>query len=118
MVYNYSHSTTIYGHITYFLSVTPPPELKDLTKLRIVNWRNVGLNLGLNDSLLWRIKADNAQKPDHTQNCVTDMFSWWLHSCANPTYSQLVEALVFAGEKTAAMELCEIHGELLEVFLP
>ena len=94
-----------------FYIVSPPPELHQLANLQITNWRSVGLNLGLDDSVLQCIKADYSNHPNHTLNCVIEMFSTWLDSSTNPTYSQVVEALASAGENAAVMKLCEKHGE-------
>ena len=108
---------TIYIYIsTYpFLScIAPPsPELRVLDNLRITKWRSVGLKLGLEDSILNCIQADHAHYPCHTQRCGLAMFSAWLDSCTSPTYTQLVEALVSAGENGAAEELSRQYGIII-----
>lgn len=82
------------------------PELKELDLLRLVNWHGVGLQLGIDDYELEKIRL-NYQDLDDRKRA---MFRVWLRACRNPNYHDLAKILEVVGETTAAKQ---IRGDYL-----
>lgn len=80
---------------------SPKPDLKDLDLVEIVEWYSVGLQLGINEYALKTIEHDYSRLSDRKR----EMFSVWLRSGDNLTYSHLIKALTAAGEAKAAQGL-------------
>ena len=82
-----------------------PSALKDLVKLPVAaEWRQLGVQLGVPLHRLRRIQANNRNCPDFAQECLTDMFYWWLNSGRGKTYERLACALNAIGERDLARE--------------
>ena len=80
---------------------SPQPELKDLDLIEVVNWQGVGLQLGVRDYELQKIKLDYQRHDDRKRG----MFRAWLHTCVNPNYHNLIKALEAVGERKTAQQL-------------
>ena len=87
----------------------PEPQLKDVVLIRVNSWYDLGLQLDLEDSRLEAIKSTNH---GNTEECRRDMFRTWLRSQTDPSYQQLVRALVAIGEQKEAKHLCEKYGKV------
>ena len=79
------------------------PELKDLDLIKLVNWQGVGLQLGIEDYELQKIRLNYQELDDRKR----EMFRAWLRTCANPNYHDLIKALEAAGESKAAQQTRE-----------
>ena len=89
----------------------PLSELKDLVKLPVAaDWRQLGLQLGVPLHRLRRIQANNRNCPDFAQECLTDMFTWWLNNGRDTTYERLECGLRGIGETRLATQLREQYS--------
>ena len=82
------------------------PTLKELVRLKINDWYNVGLQLELGEEALDKIE-ESYHNPSTQQR---KMFTLWLHSVADPSYHTLVTALLLVNEEQAATDICTQHG--------
>ena len=80
---------------------SPQPELKDLDLVEVVNWEGVGLQLGVGDYELKKIKLDYQYHDERKR----EMFRAWLRTCVNPNYHDLIKALEAVGERKTAQKL-------------
>ena len=95
----------------------PPSALKDLVKLPVAaKWKQLGLQLGVPMHRLQQIQANNSSYPDSTQECLTDMFDWWLNNGRGKTYERLARALSTIGKRELARQFHE-SGEISCFFL-
>lgn len=88
---------------------TPKPTLKELVKVKVTNWYNLGLQLDIDDDELQAIGCNNPQDQD---SCKRGMFRKWLKKSPQASYTQLIRALVDIGDVNEADILCKKHGEL------
>ena len=72
-------------------------------------WRQLGLQLGVPLHRLRRIQANNRNCPDFAQECLTDMFYWWLNNSHDKTYERLASGLRDIGKTNLATQLREQH---------
>ena len=90
----------------------PPSALKDLVELPVAaEWKQLGLQLGVPLHRLRRIQANNSNCPDFAQECLTDMFDWWLNNGHDKTYERLARALNTIGKRGLARQFHE-SGEI------
>ena len=88
----------------------PPSALKDLVKLPVAaEWRQLGVQLSVPLHRLRRIQANNRNCPDFAQECLTDMFYWWLNNGHDKTYERLASGLRDIGKTNLATQLREQH---------
>ena len=82
----------------------PQPELimKDLEVIELVNWQGVGLQLGVKDYELQKIKLNNPLCHDDQKR---EMFRAWLRTSVNPNYDDVIKALEAVGERNVAQQL-------------
>ena len=78
--------------------------MKDLILIKVTEWYELGLQLGVEDVELEEIKKKN---PGNLKACRRNMFRAWLRITPNPSYQQLVEALMAMGEAKEADLLCK-----------
>ena len=76
--------------------------------MKVKRWYDLGLQLDIDDDDLQIIRCDNPQDQD---DCKRDMFRTWLTICPQPSYRQLVQALVALGDLREADHLCKKYGE-------
>ena len=88
------------------------PQLKDLVLVRAVEWYDLGLQLGVENAELKVIQKNN---PGDLRACRREMFEAWLRITPNPSYQQLVEALLKVGEIDEADCLCKKYGRTMAV---
>lgn len=81
----------------------PAPELKDLDLVKLLDWQRVGLQLGIEDYELQKIRMDYQKHDDRKR----EMFRIWLRTCANPNYLDLIKTLEKVGESKAAQQIKE-----------
>ena len=86
------------------------PELKDLVLVQTTKWYYLGLQLGIKDTELDVIEENN---PKDIDTCKRKMFKAWLRITPNPSYQQLVEALVAVREISEADRLCKKYGKII-----
>ena len=91
-----------------FLSGAQGPQMKELVLIKVTEWYELGLQLGVEDAELEVIEKDNR---GDLKACRRNMFRAWLRITPNPSYQQLVEALVAVGEAKAADFLCKKYGK-------
>ena len=80
--------------------------------VRAVEWYNLGLQLGVENAELKVIQKNN---PGDLRACQREMFEAWLRITPNPSYQQLVEALLEVGEITEADRLCKKYSKTMAV---
>jgi len=83
--------------------------LKELVKVKVTNWYNLGLQLDIDDDELQAIGCNNPQDQD---GCKRGMFRKWLKKSPQASYTQLIRALVDIGDVNEADILCKKHSEL------
>ena len=84
------------------------PLLKDLVLVQVAEWYDLGLQLGVEDEELDVIKGNNTR---NLRACKREMFRAWLRIAANPSYQQLVEALIAVGDVKEADQLSKKYGK-------
>ena len=89
-----------------FQTHSSAPELKDLDIIKLVNWQGVGLQLGIEDYELQKIRLSYQEHDDRKR----EMFRIWLRTCSNPNYLDLIKALEAVGESKAAQQIRENCG--------
>ena len=82
--------------------------MKDLVLIKVTEWYELGLQLGVDDAELEEIEKNNR---GDLRACRRNMFRAWLRISPSPSYQQLVEALVTVGEVREAEYLCEKYGK-------
>ena len=66
------------------------PELKDLVKLPVAaKWKQLGVQLGVPTHKLDEIQANHEHSPNFVEECLRDMFNWWLNNGRDTTYERL-----------------------------
>ena len=89
--------------------------MKDLAKLAnlpvTAMWRGLGLKLGVPHHQLDIIQSNCAQYPDHTNQCLTRMFEWWLRNSCESTYESLATALDAIGRRDLALKVCQENSK-------
>ena len=97
-----------------FLSGTQGPQVKDLVLIKVTEWYELGLQLGVDDAELEEIEKNNRR---HLRACRRSMFRPWLRITPSPSYQQLVEALTTVGEGKEADLLCKKYSRPLNLQL-
>ena len=87
------------------------PSLRDLNRLQVApQWYELGLELGLTKSDLDIIEKDDGRD---SSTCRRKMFSKWLSSSNDASYSGLVDALVEIDKKDVAefvsQKFCKLY---------
>ena len=82
--------------------------MKDLILIKVNEWYELGLQLGVEDAKLEEIERKN---PGNLNACRRNMFRAWLRITPNPSYQQLVEALETVGEERQADLLCKKYSK-------
>ena len=76
-------------------------ELKDLVKLPVAaKWKQLGVQLGVPTHKLDEIQANHEHSPNFAQECLSDMFTWWLNNGRDVTKERLERSLRDIGEIT------------------
>ena len=91
-----------------FLSGAQGPQMKDLVLIKITEWYELGLQLGVDDAELEEIEKNNR---GDLRACRRNMFRAWLRITPTPSYQQLVEALTAVGEGKEADLLCKKYSK-------
>ena len=86
------------------------PQLKDLVLVRAVEWYDLGLQLEVENA---ELKVIQKNHPGDLRACRREMFEAWLRTTPNPSYQQLVEALLEVGEINEADRLCDKYGKIM-----
>ena len=73
--------------------------MKDLVLIKVTEWYELGLQLGVEDAELEVIEKDNR---GDLKACRRNMFRAWLRITPSPSYQQLVVALMAVGEAKEA----------------
>jgi len=95
-------------HFLFLIGTAPEPTLKELVKVKVNSWYDLGLELDIADDDLQTIERN---RPQDQKGCKRDMFRTWLRICPQATYRQLVQALVELGDVSEADRLCRKYGE-------
>ena len=91
----------------FFLSGTQDLQMKDLVLIKVTEWYELGLQLGVDDAELEEIEKNNRD----LRACRRSMFRAWLRITPSPSYQQLVEALMTVGEGKEADLLCKKYSK-------
>ena len=102
----------MFPNLTISSSPHSVPQLKDLVLVRAVEWYDLGLQLGVENAELKVIQKNN---PGDLRACRREMFEAWLRITPNPSYQQLVEALLAVGETNEVECLCKKYGKIMAV---
>ena len=108
----YHTSYQMFTNLTISSSSHSGPQLKDLVLVQAAEWYELGLQLGVENAELKVIKKNN---PGDFKACRREMFEAWLRITTNPSYQQLVEALLTVGETSAADHLCQKYSKIMAV---
>ena len=84
------------------------PQLKDLVLVQTIEWYDLGLQLGIDDTELDVIEKNNR---GDLKACRRNMFRAWLRITPTPSYQQLVEALMAVGEGKEADLVCKKYSK-------
>ena len=77
----------------------PCSALKDLVKLPVTaEWRRLGQELDVPLHKLNEIQANHEHSRNFVQDCLSDMFDWWLNNDDDTTYERLACGLRGIGE--------------------
>ena len=99
---------------------SPVRDLSFLTELRglITRWKEVGDHLGVPASELDVIQENNHARVHPTENCLRDMFLWWLRTDGNDvTARKLVKVAHEIGEHTTEAVIKQEFGKEIKVLL-
>ena len=89
----------------------PSSALKDLVKLPVAaEWRQLGVQLGVPIHTLDEIQANHEHSPNFAQECLSDMFTWWLNNGHDVTYERLECGLRDIGETRMAKQFHQLHS--------
>ena len=77
------------------IGTAPKPTLKELVKVNVNDWYDLGLQLDIADGDLQTIQRN---WPQDQKGSKRDMFRTWLQNCPQASYRQLVQALVEVGD--------------------
>ena len=102
----------MFPNLTISSSPHSVPQLKDLVLVRAVEWYDLGLQLGVENAEMKVIQKNN---PGDLTTCRREMFEVWLRITPNPSYQQLVEALLAVRETNEAECLCKKYGKIIPV---
>ena len=80
--------------------------------VRVVEWYDLGLQLGVENAELEVIQKN---KIGDLRACRREMFKAWLRINPNPSFQQLVEALLAVGETSEADRLCKKYSKIMAV---
>ena len=100
----------------------PSSALKDLVKLPVAaEWKQLGVQLGVPIHTLDEIQANHEHSPNFAQECLRDMFNWWLNNGRDVTYEWLERSLRNIGETRMALkQFHQLHsnssGEQMCIF--
>ena len=87
------------------------PKLRDLIHLEVTpDWYPLGLTLGLPEHVLDVIEKDHAQD---SATCMRKMFSKWLCTIKDCTYTSLVEALIEIKKEDVAEQVSQKFCEFI-----
>ena len=83
----------------------PPLELKDLVKFPVAaEWKQLGVQLSVPTHMLDEIQANHENSPNFAQECLRDMFYWWLNNGRDTSYARLKRGLRDIGKTRLAKE--------------
>ena len=82
--------------------------MKDLVLIKVTEWYELGLQLGVDDAELEEIEKNNR---GDIRACRRNMFRAWLRITPSSSYQQLVEALMAVGEAKEADLLCKKYSK-------
>ena len=92
------------------------PELKDLVKLPVAaEWKQLGVQLGVPTHMLDEIQANHENSPNFAQECLRDMFNWWLNNGRDVTPEKLECGLRDIGKTQLATQQ-HSHGEEMHAY--
>lgn len=65
----------------------------------VAKWKSVGVHLSVPAYKLDNFQQNNRNAVDMCQECLRDMFEWWLNNGDNVTAEKLAEAVCAVGER-------------------
>ena len=77
----------------------------------VTKWKEIGDHLGVPVDKLEAIQENNSEHVDRTQNCLRDMFIWWLRNKRETTAEKLIEAVHAVGKHNAEEEIMQKYGK-------
>ena len=95
----------------------PPSALKVLVNLPVAaEWRRLGLQLGVSEPKLNEIQANHKHSHNFVQECLSDMFVWWLNNSNDTTYESLACGIRDIGAKRLVTEFLQQDSDGEEVY--
>ena len=95
----------------------PSSALKDLVKLPVAaKWKQLGLQLGVPIHKLDEIQANHEHSPNFVEECLRDMFNWWLNNGRDVTYERLERGLRNIKKIRLVKEFLQQHSDGEEVY--
>ena len=78
----------------------------------VTKWKEIGDHLGVPVDQLEAIQENNSGRVDRTQNCLRDMFTWWLRNKPREaTAEKLIEAVHTVGKQDVEEEIMQEYGK-------
>jgi hypothetical protein len=77
----------------------------------VVQWRSIGVQLGVPGHELNNIQANNRGDPHMVQNCLSCVFDWWLKNERDITPEKLAQAIHIVGEHEVEAEIKQKFGK-------
>ena len=74
-------------------------------------WKTIGDHLDVPACQLNAIQANNCGHPDMVQNCLREMFIWWINNGKEVTAEKVAMAVHAIGEHTIEAKVRERYGE-------
>ena len=74
-------------------------------------WDQVGDHLGVPVDQLEAIDMNNSGRRDKIQNCLRDMFIWWLRNGKEKTVGKLIKAVRAVGVHDIEMKIIKYYGK-------
>ena len=74
-------------------------------------WKDLGLQLGVPMLTLSAIQSSHAGHHHASENCLTDMFDWWLKNDKDAAYEKLVQSLIAVERSDVAESIGTKHSK-------
>ena len=95
----------------------PPSALKVLVNLPVAaEWRRLGGQLGVPEFKLDEIQANHEHSHNFVQECLSDMFVWWLNNDDDTTYERLARGIRNIKKIRVVTRFLQQHSDDEEVY--
>ena len=100
-------------HLSISLTVDEQhlPLLVELCTKAAGKWRSIGIQLRVSPGELDAIQVNYHGHPQMVQNCLIDMFKWWLNNGQDVSPKKLAQAIHIIGEHDLEIKVKEKFGK-------